>query len=704
MIFNLSEKSVNILIHIMIFWFLLSYFPPRLLFSTTTLTGGDTASFTYFISYLRYHLLSHGKIIGWCPGWYAGFPLFQFYFPLSFVIIGILSYLVPLQIAFRIVSISGIFLLPLAAFLFLKLLNFSFPSPIIAAILTLLFVFTERYTILGGNIPSALAGEISYSISLTITVLFLGFFYRGISSKKHIASNSLLLSMIILTSVYTSIFIFFVIIPATFIVSKNRSSLFQNIRYLSKILLLSFLLVSFWTIPLLYKHSLSAGYLSSGHIGYDKSLITYVPFEYIPLYLLGIYGIWLTVKERKREVFYLHIPFVVASLLFFAIPYIPIIKSITTNTRFISMMYLFSIISASYGFSEIIKKIKAKPLVPVIVFLIVSIYISGSLRFIPIWIEWNYTGFEAKPLWTQYHAINTYLSHLPEGRVAFEVNGLGVDTFGSTRAFESIPLFSGKPVLEGTMMEAAISAPFVVSYIQSEISRYPSCPLAGIRCPPLDFEAAAKHLKVFSVKYVVVSHELTRSLIRENSNYKLLKKFDQIEVYELKNNDGKYVAVPEYEPVAIKTNNWRPISIEWFSRPNLTNIPIIFTGDLNEADLKNIPSKIDADGKNITLLLDNLPRIRTALNCSIEEAVNDDEIRIKTSCIGKPHYVKVSYFPNWGVEGANKIYLVSPSFMLIFPEKNDVRLFYGETISDIVGNLLTILGILIVVYVVISKN
>ena len=48
---------------------------------------------------LRAHLLPHGQVIGWCPGNYCGYPLFQFYFPLPFLVISGLSLLVPFQVA-----------------------------------------------------------------------------------------------------------------------------------------------------------------------------------------------------------------------------------------------------------------------------------------------------------------------------------------------------------------------------------------------------------------------------------------------------------------------------------------------------------------------------------------------------------------------------------------------------------------------------
>src|SRR5207244_2343537 len=84
--------------------FLASYFPASVMLSTTTTNGGDMASHVYAAAYLRDELLPHGRVTGWCPGNYCGFPLFQFYFPLPFVVIALAPYLFPLNIAFTLVS------------------------------------------------------------------------------------------------------------------------------------------------------------------------------------------------------------------------------------------------------------------------------------------------------------------------------------------------------------------------------------------------------------------------------------------------------------------------------------------------------------------------------------------------------------------------------------------------------------------------
>ena len=55
--------------------------------------------------------------------------------------------------------------------------------------------------------------------------------------------------------------------------------------------------------------------------------------------------------------------------------------------------------------------------------------------------------------------------------------------------------------------------------------------------------------------------------------------------------------------------------------------------------------------------------------------------------------VKVSYFPNWQVDGAEGPYRVAPNLMVVVPTENEVRLHFDRSTSDLVFYLLTLVGI-----------
>ncbi len=58
-------------------------------------------------TYLRDHLLPHGRLSGWTPDWYAGAPAFHFYMVVPFLLILLLDVVLPYAIAFKLVASAG---------------------------------------------------------------------------------------------------------------------------------------------------------------------------------------------------------------------------------------------------------------------------------------------------------------------------------------------------------------------------------------------------------------------------------------------------------------------------------------------------------------------------------------------------------------------------------------------------------------------
>jgi len=672
-----KESLLNLLVLVAIYAFLLNYFKPSLLLTNTHIAGGDTGSFNYMLAYMKDYLLPNKKIIGWSPGWFAGIPMFQFYFPVPFLVAVILSYIIPLNIAFKLVTVSGSFLLPLSCFFFAKFLKFKFPVPAIAATFSLLFLFNEGNSVWGGNIPSTLAGEFCYSISLAFTVLFLGLVFKGIKENKFLLTNTILLTLVALTHVYTLLFA--VTSSLFFVLKKSRSEAVKNFKYLLKVYLLAFLLVSFWFIPALIKSEYRT---PLGYVWKIGSIKEVVPITLAPVLVLAFLGTLRGFRVKDEKVYYILFTIFAALLLYKLAPFLEL-----TDARLLPFSQLMICFLASYVFIHFSSE-KFKPLLPVIVLLLTFIFISKNISYIPYWIEWNYSGFENKSGWQQFYATTKYLESLPEGRVVHEFSRVH-NKFGTVRAFESIPFFAKKPVLEGLLIDSAVNVPFVF-WIQSEISETPTCPIAGMTCSHFSLENATPHLQLFNVNYIVATSEKLKNALKRNPNYTFLKSFGEVDVYKV-NNSGKYVEVAKYEPVFLKTKDWKATSLEWFKNKELLDVPLVFSGD-------------EKGFKIVTDDLTKIVKIPLEANCSVEELVKNEEIYIKTSCIGKPLLIKVSYFPNWKVEGAEYIYLASPAFMLVFPKSENVRIYYGEDLSDVAGKSLSGVGVLIVLLCLLSKR
>src|SRR5262249_19692446 len=153
--------------------------------------------------FMRETLLPKGQVSGWCPGNYCGYPVFQFYFPLPFLIMAGLSTIVPYAVAFKIGTVIGTLIMPICAYLGLRLLGSPFPGPATGALASFSFTFMEATSLWGGTTPSPLAGEFSLSLGLSLPVLFFGTTHRATATGRGVAWNGLLEALIGLSHGYT---------------------------------------------------------------------------------------------------------------------------------------------------------------------------------------------------------------------------------------------------------------------------------------------------------------------------------------------------------------------------------------------------------------------------------------------------------------------------------------------------------------------
>ena len=265
---------------------------PGLIFADTTPNGGDMGAHVWGPAFMRDHLLPHGRITGWAPDWYAGFAFPTFYFPLpSLLIIG-LDLVLPYEVAFKIIAVSGLVSLPVAAWAFGKLAGLKAPGPACLAAATLPFLFDRTFTIFGGNIPSTLAGEYSYSISLSLALVFLGVFARMLETGRGRALAAALMALTLLSHVVPT---FFAIVGAVvlWLMRPSRRRLFNTVL----VGVLSGLLTAFWALPFVFRLQLTNDMAYEKETKYYKSLF---PENLRWLMVFAVIGALISLGRRCR--------------------------------------------------------------------------------------------------------------------------------------------------------------------------------------------------------------------------------------------------------------------------------------------------------------------------------------------------------------------------------------------------------------------
>jgi len=273
---------------------------PALWFQDTTPTGGDMGAHVWSPAYLRDILLPAGRLTGWSPDWYAGFPAFTFYMiiPSLLVVIvnvglaggpvvsvglagclalgavtlrsrwgttteracavyGIAFLLwllivpIPYGAAMKLVVVAGLVTLPVAAYLAGRLGGLAFPGPGLLAVMTLPFLFDRSYNIYGGNLMSTMAGEFAYSLGLSIAVVYIGVAARGLETGRHRGLAAALLALAGLTHLFAAFFALVATIALLLVRPGVRTGVWTVVMGAT-----SGLLAAFWILPFFWNRAL----------------------------------------------------------------------------------------------------------------------------------------------------------------------------------------------------------------------------------------------------------------------------------------------------------------------------------------------------------------------------------------------------------------------------------------------------------------
>lgn len=273
---------------IFVFWQL----QPELIFTNSTPTGGDMGAHVWGPAFLRDELLPRLQLTGWTPDWYSGFPAFHFYMvipalmivildvglhpalsipivlallaaavyariegrmaltrrlSIALVVLAPLLIGIPYNIAFKLVAVSGVVMFPVAAWALGHLAGLRFPGPAVLSLASLAFAFDRSFNIYGGNIASTLAGEFAASISLSLSLVALGFVIRGTRTGEYRGWAAVFIALTGLCHLLPAFFL----LAATFLLMIMRlaQQRWSSVPWLVISGGLSALLSAFWVLP-----------------------------------------------------------------------------------------------------------------------------------------------------------------------------------------------------------------------------------------------------------------------------------------------------------------------------------------------------------------------------------------------------------------------------------------------------------------------
>lgn len=646
----------------------------QMMWSANLPTGGDVASHLLYAWLYSHELLPHGQVTAWMPEVFAGLPFLSYYFPLPFIVIALLSSILPFGIAMKNGMFLAAMLLPGAVWIGgVRLLAIPRAVAIWAALAVTGFIFHEQNSIWGGNLLSTLAGEFAYSYGMFFSTLTLMAWLRVIQSGRGWWLAALLEAAtgfshgfaLLLTGFATSAFLF------------ERQHFLRNLRLLALGHGLAFFLLAGWLWPMLEMHQYT---IPNDALFEIDNWRDFFPASLWPVLAAGLTGLlgWTALRrlfaaridlsaEKNVTCTLYAAGFFAMSALLAAVGFVLGGWIGLADIRFFPFVWLFGAIACGLGFGLFWHQVSLRlaslsragwHLLSLAATLAFMVWVGQNIKAAPDWGLWNHSGLETKPQWQQLQHLFPVLSgRMDNPRLLFEHDPDNND-LGSTRTLEALPMFlGGRPVLEGLYMESALISPAIYQ-LQSEVSARPSSPLARFPSASLDPEMAAAHMQFLFANEVLLRSNIARQALASSAEFELAAEILPFSVYRLKNFSPHLVDLVDRPIRWLPRAGWMEESYRWFRS--------------RERFPRELPVFNDTD---------EIPAIRPApaqtkiTNLQMSRA----QITWHTEAPGAAHLLRVSWHPRWRLASRGKLYLAAPGFMLVVPEEAEVRLEYGHT-------------------------
>jgi hypothetical protein len=750
--------------------FLLMALHPNLILRNNIPTGGDMGAHVWAPAYLRDHLLTNFKLSGWSMDWYSGLPIYRFYMVVPALMIVLLDVVLPYGIAIKIIAVIGILTLPYATWLFGRFAKFAYPLPELFAIAATIFLFDESFTIYGGNIASTMAGEFSFSISLSLAMLGFALLAKGLDTGKHRVSAAIIISLSALSHGIVLLFVFGG--AALMLVVWNKRESFQ---FGAKVIALAVLLSSFWVIPFVTSHAYMTDmkYEPRPSGATDSFWKMFFPLHIlldVSITALAVIGAVALVRSRhKAGTWITLLTLVLAAGVFIARNSLPVI-GLLWNPRVLPFFFLLRYFLFAVGLYELAafalrmksmsRIARVEPGTPVVLdiakprdnftfnlallsgfalFVLVAIgfrfqelpfgstrvnsagqyeYVWGPLRtkstndgFVDGWARWNFTGYEGKSAYGEYHGLVQTMKQLGEdstqgcGRALWENSG-ELNKYGTTMALMLLPFWTDGCIssMEGLFFEAAGSTPYHF-ITAAAMSKQSSNPVRELRYDNNDAAIGVRYLQELGVKYFM---GFTPEAIAQASQQEGLTEVARSGpwvVYRVANSDVVTPLATQPVVANISSSNprerWLEIGTSWFQHPETWTTPI---ADDGPSEWQRIDVAVDeslregepnSNNRRVDVVKPATALTPVPLEPVVVSNVNigEESVRFSVDKVGVPVLVRVSYFPNWKVDGAKGPYRVAPNMMVVIPTSTNVNMHYGWNMLDYVAYLLSFAGI-----------
>lgn len=485
------------------------------------------------------------------------------------VLVCVLLVPVPYGVAMKLVAISGIVTLPLAAYATGRLAGLAFPGPALLSVMTLPFLFDRSYNIYGGNVMSTMAGEFAFSMGLSIAVLYIGFAVRGMQCGRDRVVAGILLALAGLTHLFAAFFAL-VVTVALLLIRPGR----REVSWLLVAGPVAGLLSAFWVLPFYWnspylndmgwgkeREYVKALWSRSGDFGGQTFLHNHPWLQ--AFIVLAVVGAVISAFRKVRLGIALALTAGMFAVIFVLLP-----EGRLWNVRILPFYYLSIYLLAGIAVAEVLRwvadqlrdaddmradrptALAALPAVLVAVVVVSmlafplrsfptgSLYMdddnqeygldwlfdlgidADTLNLGPGWMRYNFTGYEQKATAEEYRHFVATMDEVGReygcGQSLWEYDGDRLGGYGTPMAPMLLPHWTDGCIgsMEGLYFEASATTPYHF-LLQSELSTGPSRAMRDMPYSPLDVARGVEGLRTMGVRYYMAATETAVAQARD---------------------------------------------------------------------------------------------------------------------------------------------------------------------------------------------
>lgn len=703
-----AETAVAWGVVALIVLFVLRQLHPSLLLQDTTPATGDLAGHMNAIAQYRDEVLGHGRLAGWSRDWFTGFPAFTFYFPLPGLLASFLGLMLPLNVAVKLMAALAPLSLPLVAYAFGRLNDCNRLVSACFAVLTVPLLLQPSLFFAGGSLAASVGGEFNYGLSLASALFVVGLARAGLRTGRFRTLTAGLLAATVLMHLIPAVMAIVGVVVAT-VLPPARAKL----RWAGPVLATAGALAAFWIVPFLVRGRFTAG---SEATTTPPLLDQMLPVEIIPVVLLAIIGSGAVFRSEVNERNDLR-PFLLAMVAASALVCVVMQTSRAGTGRFVATWFVWLCLLAGYGLAALAraiddlrrKRAHGQPLgSPARARLLLPILALGAL--LPLYDSRDWRGpltststsFLFDTADVQFRGLERSRDRAEFNDFVETVRAVGADhgcgrahlevAEGTWSRLSARPLASVTPMLTdgcitftgGLYVQSSPTFPFV----DAVNSRVSSVPTGGRDAPAFDLVSGIAGLRTLGVRYLIVTNSKTAEAADASSDLRPVAQTKTYggerfwKVYEIA---GVGVVEPLRSlPVVVpgvgrSRASWEDTAKEWFDVENAREVVVAANGPATWPRARRLPERLPRQPVEAT----TVSRVR----------IDEDRVSFRVSRTGVPVLVRVSYFPNWSVSGADGPWRVTPNQMVVVPTSQTVTLRYGYTSVEYAGGLVSLLGV-----------